>query len=153
MVYKELQKLDCTEKEAFNSELRMLLRDDMIHLVLALLVGLCHIIKGQQSAEHYYEYSLLLYSIPNKPLSIILCIFYTITIGFLIYSAIVLILIYAHLLKFTEIHLKVLASNLKNLKSKTEGLEENVLIEDSNYQNEVFQKLKRYIIHHYSLKA
>ena len=153
LVYEELQKIECSKKEVFNSELRKLLRDDIFYLMLAFLTGLCHRLKVLQSDEHYYEYSLLLYSIPNKTLSSILCIFYISTTPFLSYCAIVLILIYAHLLKFTEIHFTSIASNLKDLSSKTDHLNENYLIENSNYQKEVFTSLKSYITHHSSLKA
>ena len=131
----------------------MLLWADIVHVVLALAAGICHTFKGLQSPERYYEYSLLAFSIQNKTLSSILSNFYLSTIPFLAYSATILILIYAHLMKFTEIHLRVLASNLKELKSKIDGLDENSLTENSDYQNEVFQILRDFIIRHSLLRA
>ena len=152
-VYEQLQEIDCVKKEEFKSDLRTLLWADLIQLLVAFIGGMCHIFKGLQSAERYYEYSLLVFSIPNQTLSSILGNFYLSTVSFLTYSVVILVIIYAHLMKFTEIHLKVLASNLKDLKSKINGLDENSLIENSDYQEEVFKNLRSYIIHHSSLKA
>ena len=126
---------------------------DLVHLAVAFVAGISHLCKGLQSPERYYEYSLLSLSIQNKVLSSVCSNLYLSTIGFLTYSATVLVLIYAHLMKFIEIHLKVLASHLKALRSNINGLDENSLIENSEYQNEVFEILKNHIVRHSLLRA
>ncbi|KAJ3652176.1 hypothetical protein Zmor_018164 [Zophobas morio] len=152
-IYEELQKIGSLKKEEFTVELRMLLWTDLIQLLLVFASGICHTFKALEFPERYYEYSLLAFSIPNKTLSFVLRNFYVSTVSFLTYSTAILVIVYAHLMKFQEIHLKVLASNLKELKSKINGLEENSLVENSDYQDEVFKILRIFIIRHSSLKA
>ncbi|KAJ3661912.1 hypothetical protein Zmor_006287 [Zophobas morio] len=152
-IYEQLQKIGGLNKEEYNFELRILLGADLVHLAVAFVAGISHLCKGLQSPERYYEYSLLSLSIQNKVLSSVCSNLYLSTIGFLTYSATVLVLIYAHLMKFIEIHLKVLASHLKALRSNINGLDENSLIENSEYQNEVFEILKNHIVCHSLLRA
>ena len=152
-IYEELQKIGCLKKEEVIFELGMVLWTDLVQLLLVFTSGMCHIFKVLQSPERYYEYSLLAFSIPNKTLSFISRNFYLSTVPFLTYSTAILVIVYVHLMKFQEIHLKALASNLKELKSKINALEENSLFENSDYQDEVFEILRSFIIRHSSLKA
>ena len=152
-IYEELQKMGCLKKEEFIFELRILLWTDLVQLLLVFASGMCHTFKALEFPERYYEYSLLAFFITNKTLSFILRNFYVSTVSFLTYSTAILIIVYAHLMKFQEIHLKVLASNLKELKAKIKGLEENYLVENSDYQDEVLQILKSFIFRHSSVKA
>jgi xanthosine utilization system XapX-like protein len=132
-------------------ETRIIALGALLNLVLVLLASALHWHSAFENGDLFYAV-LLFNKLENPALSNVLCNLYFSTIPLMGYAMVHNSFVLIYLILKVKDRFNLLDNVLEDLRTNHDGADDNVLLEDANYQNKIFEMLKVCIYQHSFLK-
>ncbi|KAJ3634311.1 hypothetical protein MTP99_011196 [Tenebrio molitor] len=132
-------------------ETRIIALGALLNLALVLLASALHWHSAFENGDLFYAV-LLFNKLENPALSNVLCNLYFSTIPLMGYAMVHNSFVLIYLILKVKDRFNLLDNVLEDLRTNHDGADDNVLLEDANYQNKIFEMLKVCIYQHSFLK-
>jgi xanthosine utilization system XapX-like protein len=132
-------------------ETRIIALGALLNLALVLLASALHWHAAFVNGDLFYAV-LLFNKLENPALSNVLCHLYCSTLPLMGYAMVHNSFVLIYLILKVKDRFNLLDNVLEDLRTNHDGADDNVLLEDANYQNKIFEMLKVCIYQHSFLK-